>query len=371
MTCRARSTMAFGRGIELLHDVLHLGAGQGRDGDAHLVGIGQELRILHGGIEGGAQGGDLLGRRAGRRDIGALENLLAHHHLGHFAIFVVVDVFPQLRHAHLGQFRIGLEPDLHQDVELVVAQPVRLLRLGARPVPAAHAVDLAALHGERDVGGALVAGHDVELGAGGVIVQIAVVAGRAAGRGRAQDGLLPAGVIEGLDLGGLVGAADARAGIGGADIDHLGGIELRVRLVVEQRPDDGARHQRSERRAVLGRHIADEDRRAAAAGARHVLDHDGGIARNMPAQIAGDRAGIDVIAAAHVRPDLEIDGLAGIEIGCRGRWHECQTKHEGCARRGRRSAAPSPISRSHRRLPRQRPLDREEDITPPPACATC
>src|SRR5215469_3166847 len=46
------------RGVELLHDLLHLGAGEWRDGDARGVGVGEELRVGHGGIEGGAQGRD-------------------------------------------------------------------------------------------------------------------------------------------------------------------------------------------------------------------------------------------------------------------------------------------------------------------------
>ena len=79
---------------------------------------------------------------------------------------------------------------MHQDVHRFVADPFRLLRFYARPALAAHPVDLAALHGERDVARALVASHHFELGAGGVIVQIGVVAGRAAGRAGAEDGLL-------------------------------------------------------------------------------------------------------------------------------------------------------------------------------------
>ena len=102
----------------------------------------------------------------GRDEIGPRERLLADDDFGHLAAVVVLDELPHRRHAGLGQLGVRARPDLQQDVELAVADPVRLLRLHARPVPAAHAVDLAALHRERDVERALVAGDDVELRVG-------------------------------------------------------------------------------------------------------------------------------------------------------------------------------------------------------------
>src|SRR5262249_39541866 len=83
---------------------------------------------------------------------GALKDLLADHELDHFALVLALDVFEHRGDAHAGELGVGLEANLQQQVDLAVAQPVRALRLEARPVPAAGAVDLAALHGERDLG---------------------------------------------------------------------------------------------------------------------------------------------------------------------------------------------------------------------------
>src|SRR5439155_21254178 len=134
---------------------------------------------------------------------------------GDLAVIVLGDELPDVRHAALGQLFERLEADLDQHVRLLLADPVALLRLHARPVPAAHAVDLAALHRERDVDRALVAGDDLELRTGGVVVQIGVVAGGAAGRARAKNRLLLLRILEGLDLGIREGHADAYAAVGG------------------------------------------------------------------------------------------------------------------------------------------------------------
>src|SRR5215208_4465697 len=275
--------------VELLDQLLHRGARQWRDRDFHLLGISEELRVLYRVVEGLAQNVDLLRRRARRCDIGALEYLLADHQLGHFAI-LILDVFPDRGNAHFGQLRLRIERDLHQHVELLVADPVALLRLHARPVPTAHAVNLAALHGERDVDGALIAGDDPEFGAGCMIVQGRIIARGAAGGAAADHGLVLLRVLESLYLGILERRADPHAAVGGADISDLGRVKLQVRLFVDQRPNDRAGHQRTDAAAVLRGHGADIDARARAAGARHVLDDDVGIAGNMAVHVARDRA---------------------------------------------------------------------------------
>ena len=177
------------RRVELVDHVLHLRAGSGVIEIFIFSASARNCGSCHGGVEGRAQDVDLFGRRAGRRDVGALEHLLADDEFGDLAVVGVGDELPDVRNAELGEFGCRLERDLHQHVELLVAHPIALLRFHARPVPAAHAVDLAALHRERDVDRALVAGDDLEFGAGGVIVQIGIVAGRAAGGARAENGL--------------------------------------------------------------------------------------------------------------------------------------------------------------------------------------
>src|SRR5215472_9635478 len=96
-------------------------------------------------------------------------------------------------------------------------------------------LELAALHGERDLGGAAVAGDHVVLGARRFLVHVAVSAGGIAGRDPAEGRPLRERVVEGLDLRVLARDADARAVVGGAEIEHLGRVEQRLGLFVEQR----------------------------------------------------------------------------------------------------------------------------------------
>jgi putative ATP-binding cassette transporter len=70
----------------------------------------------------------------------------------------------------------------------------------------------------------------------------------------------------------------------------------------------------AERGAVLGRCGVDEVRRAQAAGAGHVLRHDGWVAGDVLAHVAGKMAGVEVVAAADGKADGQIDGLALVEL---------------------------------------------------------
>ena len=103
---------------------------------------------------------------AGRGEIGPAEHLLADDQLDRLLVVRVFHEFPDLRDAEPRQLLLGLEIDLGEDVDGLVAHPVRALRFQARPVEAAQAVDLAALHGEQDIGGALVAADQLEQDAG-------------------------------------------------------------------------------------------------------------------------------------------------------------------------------------------------------------
>ena len=72
-----------------------------------------------------------------------------------------------------------------------------------------------------------------------------------------------------------------------------------------------------ERGAILGRHLVDVVGGLEAAGARHVLRDELGIARNVATHMARQRARIDVIAAAGTKTDQQLDGFAGIKIRLR------------------------------------------------------
>src|SRR5262252_7373937 len=75
-------------------------------------------------------------------------------------------------------------------------------------------------------------------------------------------------------------------------------------LVGERRRDD------RERRAVLWRDIVDVVRRNDAAAPWHIARDDGGIARNVSAEMPGDQARIGVIGATGADRDDDRDGLA-------------------------------------------------------------
>ena len=63
-----------------------------------------------------------------------------------------------------GSCRMRSEPELEDEIDLLVAQPVRTVGEDRRIVPVADALDLAALHREHHFGAALIARHDLEAG---------------------------------------------------------------------------------------------------------------------------------------------------------------------------------------------------------------
>ena len=93
-----------------------------------------------------------------------------------------------------------------------------------------------------------------------------------------------------------------------------------------------------------------------AAGAAHVLDDDGGLARNVRGQMLGDDAPLDIGRAAGRVVDDHGDGLALVELGTRGvcedRGGERDYDGEPCSDHGfglqceqRTRSAPSPEGR--------------------------
>jgi len=72
--------------------------------------------------------------------------------------------------------------------------------------------------------------------------------------------------------------------------------------------------EQTDRGAVLGRDRVEVVGGAQAAGARHVLHHDIGIARDVAAEMARQQARDDVVTAARPVADDQIDLLALVEI---------------------------------------------------------
>src|SRR5206468_8843337 len=108
----------------------------------------------------------------------------------------ILDVAPDLRSAELSELRIWLQADLSKIVELVVPDPVRLLRFRARPVPSAGAIELAAFDRQCDFQGPLVAGDEIELRPGRAPYQIGDVVDGVAGGNAAHDSLLAQRLFE-------------------------------------------------------------------------------------------------------------------------------------------------------------------------------
>src|SRR5262249_10236448 len=91
--------------------------------------------------------------------------------------------------------------------------------------------------------------------------------------------------------------------------------ELRPLAAAEQRLEHHARRESGDRRAVLGGDVVEVVDRLEAAGARHVLRDELGVAGDMAAHMARERARIEVVAAAGAEADEERNRLAGIEVG--------------------------------------------------------
>src|SRR5262245_44376220 len=134
------------------------------DLNPHPGRLRQQIRIPQYRLECGPQNSDLFCRDAGRRHVRLPECLLElHHQRDGPAIGVSGDGPPRSRHAELSELGLRLEAVLHDEVELLVAEPLWLLGLERRPVEAADAVDLTTLHRDKQIRGTLVAAYDFEL----------------------------------------------------------------------------------------------------------------------------------------------------------------------------------------------------------------
>ena len=185
----------------------------------------------------------------------------------------------------------------------------------ARQAIGAGDVDLAALHGEQDFGGALVAAHDLELRAGiGVERHGIKHRGRAAAR-RADRVLLLAHVGERFDPGRRQRHAGIDIGGDAADVMEIRGVHLG--RAADRAVERQGLRQAAEHGAVLRRHLRHIFRRDETAGARHVLRQDRRIAGQMARQEFRDQPRIEVVAAARPIADQHADGLAAVEVGDR------------------------------------------------------
>src|SRR4029453_5163104 len=117
-------------------------------------------------------------------------------------------------------------------------------------------------------------------------------------------------VGEGFDRRRLPHEYDVDEGIEAPDPVELGGLEahaLGAELLVER----GGRCTDADHGAVLGRDVENRIHGKEAAGAGLVLRDNGGLSRDMLADMPGDEPSQGIVAAARRVADDEIDGLAG------------------------------------------------------------
>src|SRR5262249_24739178 len=106
---------------------------------------------------------------------------------------------------------------------------------------------------------------------------------------------------------------DANLIVGAADPGKFRGIETRA-LLVEQRIEGGAPADRADDATVTRRRRIKVIGEPQAAGAFHILRHDGGISLHMLTEAPGDQAGIEVVTAADTVADVEFDRFAPVEL---------------------------------------------------------
>ena len=173
----------------------------------------------------------------------------------------------------------------------------------------ADPVDLAALHGQEHVGRCRKAGDDLELHAEQCIERLRIGVGAGADAGVAHDQLRIVEILERLHLGGIGGDADIRLGRGRSEPGDLGRIEARSGGPGD-RPQGRVARDDPHHAAVLGGEIVDVIGGHEAAGARHVLRHHRRIARQVLADVAGDHAAPQIVAAAGPETDQHLHVLA-------------------------------------------------------------
>src|SRR5262249_28262224 len=123
-------------------------------------------------------------------------------------------------------------------------------------------------------------------------------------------------VVPAFELGGVPGYAHGRLVADAADPGVAPRIEL-AGIRTEQWLHRYAAANHTERGAVLRRDVVEEVGEPQASGTGHVLRHDGWIARDVLADVAGKEAPAEVVVAADGVADQQLDGLAAVKVGHR------------------------------------------------------
>ena len=216
-----------------------------------------------------------------------------------------------------------------------------------RPGPAAAPVHLLPLHRQEDSRAVLIAGDDLEPGPEQIVVrmrgELAVGAG-----GGADDQLLLHRLSDRLDAGRVPGHADVDLAVEVADPPQRGRIVVGADETKQRRLDHSALDS-ADGQAVARRDLGDEAGRPQAAGARHVLHDECGIAGNETAEMAGKKTRIGVEAARRPGRDHDLDRLpakerldGGLRRGRRRGEHRCESGDADgpCCKRPRHCRVP-------------------------------
>src|SRR5262245_36931271 len=185
--------------------------------------------------------------------------------------------------------------------------------LDIRERPVAAAVNLLALHRKHHLRLALVAAHDLELGAQDAVHGPRKQLGVGGWAGAADDHLDLEHILEVHMRRGVPGDHDAELLGRAADPLHLAHIEPHARVAEQDLARDWTLHG-SDHGAVLRRNLVDIVRGDDGTGAWSVLHDDRRLTRNMPCQVTSDGARGEIIAAADVRPYDDINGLSFVEL---------------------------------------------------------
>ena len=215
---------------------------------------------------------------------------------------------------HVRQVGMLVERELHQDGELLLVEPFLVGRFHARPRPAAAALHLAALHGEADLVAARIAGDDLHLGAEHAVGDPRELVGVRRGAGAADD-QLRVSMSSNLVMPLVFQATQM--------LTSLLALPIQVNLVASNcaalLPSSGSkpvpRPMMPKAVPSFGRDVVEPVRQPQAARAFHVLRQHVRIAGNVLAHVSREHARIEVVGAADAVADVEIDGLALVEIG--------------------------------------------------------
>src|SRR4051812_9773291 len=190
---------------------------------------------------------------------------------------------------------------------------MRMVRLDARPRPAAAPVHLASLHRERDVVTARITAHEAKARAEDPVHHAREKIRVRRRAGASDDQLARIELLEARDPALRPGHAYAHLVVRASDPAELRRLELRT-LPSKQRIERDASPDRPERAPVSRRHLVKPVRQPQTSPPRHVLQHHHRLTRQVLPHVAGEQPRVDVVAPADAVADVQVDLFSFVEI---------------------------------------------------------